>query len=88
MPLAHEGRPGVWFEETAWGDTLAGIEREKGAERVKTEMERLSRELAEQKLRQVEASLQPAMQWVRYGLPSLLGGTVLGFVLGFVLGRR
>lgn len=87
-PLAVNGRVGVWIEEQAFGDILAGIEREKGAEKVKTEHERIARELAEDRARQIEAANRPLPLWISYGLPTGLGAVVLGLVLGFVAGRR
>lgn len=79
---------GVWFEEVALGDVLAGIEREKGAERVRTEMERMARELAEKQLAQVVASMNPAIQWLKYGLTSGVSGIAIGMIIGFFAGQR
>lgn len=88
LPLAVNGRIGVWFEERAFGDVLAGIEREKGAEKLKTEHERIGRELAEDHARQIGAAHKPFPLWIAYGLPTGLGALVLGVVVGFFAGRK
>jgi len=88
VPIDHNGRIGVWFEEKALGDVLAGIEREKGKFRLAAEQEKLARELAEQRTQQIEAANQPGMLWVKYGLTTGLGALLGGLAIGFVLGRR
>jgi hypothetical protein len=88
VPMAHEGRVGVWIEEQTMGDILAGVVREVGAERVNTEHEKIAREIAEDRAKQIEAANQPWRAWLIYGVPTGLGALLVGLVAGFFIGAR
>jgi hypothetical protein len=91
VPMPHDGRIGVWIEEQTMGDILAGVVREVGAERVKTEHEKIAREIAEDKARQLEAANTPAQQFLKFlpaGIAALVAGMAAGFGIGAASARR
>jgi hypothetical protein len=80
---APDGRVGVWIEEKALGDVLAGIEQEKGKERQKAEVERQRADTAERALQREIDSQKPARLFLTYGLPSGLVAAAIAAIAAF-----
>lgn len=78
-----DGRVGVWIEEKAFGDVLAGVEWEKGEEQKRTQQQRMRAEIAEQNVVQLQQANQPAMLFLRYGVPSAVVAAAIAAIAAF-----
>ena len=78
VPVAHDGRIGVWVSEDALGGMLAGFEIDKGALKVEIARAKVGEQLATERAEAIERNAK-ALSWrAEYG-------PWLGFVGGMVL---
>lgn len=90
VPVAYDGRVGVWVSEDALGDLLAGFEKDKGALKVEIAKSRVGEQLATERADAVtrnaralelQAKIGP---WLGFGGGLTVAGIVALIVWGVV----
>jgi hypothetical protein len=80
---APDGRSGIWVDEKAFGEILAGVAWEKGEERKRTQEQKTRAELAEKTIKQMSDAQQPFRLFLTYGVPSALVAAAIAALAAF-----
>ena len=80
VPVAHNGRIGVWVSEYALGNMLAGFEIDKGALRIEIARWKVEAKLADERSEAIERNAQKMAWRAEYGpwIGAVIGAIATG----------